>query len=230
MAAAAVLAGCHRPGPLVAPHHPRDVRAHDSEPHRWHGVGVGRHPTRRRGSTARLLGHSAAGSARCRALGTRMLVSKAFNEAYREGVIDANPLARAGLKAPSKQRQVEVVPLSVEEVERLAGAAMSQRDRAAILLMAYAGLRAGEIGGLRETDVDWDGKRLPLRQQAIGSRTGKSIAPLKTRAARRTVSIAPSVLAELRALRPAEDGRLCHLCQSPRRRRPHHACPPQGRP
>lgn len=138
----------------------------------------------------------------------RMLVSKAFNAAYREGVIDANPLARAGLKAPPKQRQVEVVPLSVEEVEGLANATVSQRDKAAILLMAYGGLRAGEVGGLRDADVDWDAGRLHLRQQAIDSRSGKSIAPLKTRAARRTVSIPASVVVELRALRPAADGRL----------------------
>ena len=138
----------------------------------------------------------------------RMLLSKSFNAAYREGVIDASPMARAGLKAPSKQRQVEVVPLSVPEVEVLAAAAVSHRDRVAILLMAYAGLRAGEVGGLREQDVDFDGARLHLRQQAVGSRAGKSLTPLKTRAARRTVSIPKSVRDELRALRPAADGRL----------------------
>lgn len=138
----------------------------------------------------------------------RMLLSKACNAAYREGVIDASPMARAGLKAPSKRRQVEIVPLTVEEIERLAAAAVTPRDRAAILLMAYAGLRAGEVGGLREQDVDFDGARLHLRQQAVGSRAGKSLTPLKTRAARRTVSIPQSVLAELRELPATEDGRL----------------------
>jgi integrase len=69
---------------------------------------------------------------------------------------------------------MQVVPLTVPEIERLAAGAVSQRDRAAILVMAYGGLRAGEVGGLRDADVDWDAGRLHLRQQAIDSRSGKS--------------------------------------------------------
>jgi integrase len=61
---------------------------------------------------------------------------------------------------------------------------------------------------MRAQDVDFERSQLALRQQAVGSRAGKSLTPLKTRAARRTVSIPTSVRDELRELPATDDGRL----------------------
>ncbi len=143
----------------------------------------------------------------------RQLLSKGLNAAIHEGIRDDNPMVRAAIRAPAKDRQVEVVPLTVAEVERLAEAAVTPRDRLMILVAAYGGLRAGEVGGLRVEDVDFDRCQLRLRQQVIYARgVGPIVAPLKTRAARRTVPIPSSVAEELRAFidttPPAPDGRL----------------------
>ncbi|MEX1046930.1 MAG: site-specific integrase [Actinomycetota bacterium] len=144
------------------------------------------------------------------------LLSLAFRRALRTGLIEANPLDRAiDVRKPSGRARREVRPLTVEEVERLAAASASQRDRCEILVMAYAGLRAGEVGGLREEDVDWQGGRLSIRQQVIRLRaTGLEIGDVKTDAARRVVTLPTSVLEELRAFLdrhpPASDGRMFH--------------------
>jgi integrase len=145
----------------------------------------------------------------------RQLLSKGFNAAIREGVRDDNPMTRAAIRAPAKDRQVEIVPLTTAELERLAGATLQPRDRLIVLVLAYGGLRAGEVGGLRVQDIDFERCQLKLRQQVIYARgQGPVVAPLKTRAARRTITIPCSVAEELRAFAkespPTADGRVFH--------------------
>jgi integrase len=128
----------------------------------------------------------------------KQLLSKGFNAAVREGARKDNPMLRAAIRAPAKERQVEVVPLTVDEVERLAAAAGSERNKLLILLMAYGGLRAGEVGGLRVVDVDVAQCQVHIRQQVVYERgRGPVIGPLKTRATRRTVPIPCSIAEEL---------------------------------
>lgn len=128
----------------------------------------------------------------------QQLVAKALNRAVQEGVIDVSPLKRApSVKRPPRNQQ-DVLPLTVTEIEMLADAATNTRDRLEILVMAYGGLRAGEVGGLRKQDVS-PGK-LTIRQQVVRTReNGMYVAPLKTRAAMRTVHIPASVSDELTA-------------------------------
>jgi integrase len=78
-----------------------------------------------------------------------------------------------------------VVPLTVEEVERLAEHAPSERARLGILLQSYCGLRAGELGGLHVEDID--GSRLHIRRQVVRLPGGLVESELKTRAARHAV-------------------------------------------
>ena len=144
-----------------------------------------------------------------------LLLSKAFSSAIREGIIDVSPLKRAGIRQPSKARKEEVVPLTSSQIEDLANAARSKRGRLAILLMGFGALRAGEVGGLRIQDVDFERCELKLRQQVVRTRLeGKYISPLKSRASRRTVSVPCSLTDELKAFTqsepPAEDGRIFH--------------------
>lgn len=142
----------------------------------------------------------------------KALLSKAFHTAVREGVVEASPLERANIKAPPKVRQTEIVPLTVDEIERLADAAGSPRGRAMILVLAYGGLRAGELAGLRVQDVNFKRCHLNIRQAVSQTRGGKTIGPPKTRAAIRTVTLPCSVTDELRdyatAEPPVRDGRL----------------------
>jgi integrase len=144
------------------------------------------------------------------------LISKAFNQAVVTGLLDVNPLKRApDVKRPSKTRREEVIPLTVEELENLADQAKYQRDRLEILVMGYGGLRAGEVGGLRKSDIDFERCQLRLRQQIVRvTGLGMYVSPLKTSAARRPVTLPCSVTDELRAFlkkeSPADDGRVFH--------------------
>jgi integrase len=141
----------------------------------------------------------------------QQLVAKVFNRAVLVGDLDVSPLKRAPeVKRPSAQRREEYEPLTVAEVEGLAESATQprrgqvgpkaemarRRDRLEILLMAYAGLRAGELGGLRVTDLVRHGDRCQLRlRQQVVRQTGRPAytSPLKTKAARRTVPVPCSV-------------------------------------
>jgi integrase len=157
------------------------------------------------------------------------LVSKALNRAVVAGDRQDNPLRRAPeVRRPGKGRQVEVEPLTPAQIEALADAALvarrggvsemsKHRDRLEILVMGFAGLRAGEVGGLRRQDMRRVGKRCQLRlRQQVTRITGQgaSVTPLKTQAAMRTVDVACSVFKELESFvkrhPPAADGRVFH--------------------
>lgn len=143
------------------------------------------------------------------------LVSMAFRRAVQTGLRDDNPLDRApDVRKPSRRGR-SVVPLTVEQIEALAEAATTARDRLEVLVMSYGGLRAGEVGGLRLEDVNWERSQLHLRQQVVRiSGEGLEVTPLKTDAARRVVTLPRSVTDELHAFTlenpPAADGRIFH--------------------
>lgn len=141
------------------------------------------------------------------------LVTMAFRRAVRQGVIDVNPMDRAEIRKPAG-RQRAVRPPTTEQVEALADAAVQPRDRMEILMMAYGGLRAGEVGGLRLQDVDLNRAELHLEQQVVRTAEGLKTTRLKTDAARRVVTLPGSVMDELRTFirdhPPAFDGRLFH--------------------
>lgn len=147
---------------------------------------------------------------------TYQLLAKAFNRAVVKGDIDASPLRRAPeVRRPSGKRREEYVPLTVAEVELLADSAKFRRDRLEILVMGYGALRAGEVGGLRVQDIDFDSCELKLRQQvARVTGVGQYIEEMKTDAGRRTVTLPCSVTDELKEFvesnPPADDGRVFH--------------------
>jgi integrase len=143
----------------------------------------------------------------------RVLLSKAFADALDRELIDLNPMPKLSL--PKSERE-EVEPLTEVELERLADSAVNERDRLMILVMGVGGLRAGEVGGLRERDIVRKGDRcqLQIRQQAIRMHKVKTVTPLKTKSSRRNVpipcDIADDLEAFLRVEPPAADGRVFH--------------------
>jgi integrase len=143
------------------------------------------------------------------------VLSKAFRRAQREELRTDNPLERAEDVKKPRRRARDVQPLRTEEVEALADHAAVPRDRLEVLVMAYGGLRAGEVGGLRTSDIDWERGQLHIKQQ-VRRITGDGLetAELKTKAARRIVTLPRSVMDELRAFvdehPPAKDGRVFH--------------------
>lgn len=93
-----------------------------------------------------------------------------FNQAVaRHGRVKTNPFAGLSVKGPGRQ---DLEPLSVEEVSRLADAALSISDqgaaralRAMVLFAAYSGLRMGEVFGLEWRDVDMGKMRVQVRRR-----------------------------------------------------------------
>jgi integrase len=144
------------------------------------------------------------------------LLSMAFHRALVAGDIDTNPMDRAmSVKRPAKGRREEVVPLTVVQLEKLADAATNPRDRLEILCMGYGGLRAGEVGGLREQDIDVERCEFRIRQQVVRvTGKGQYISPVKSDRGRRTVTMPCSVIEELEVFLKdnpaADDGRVFH--------------------
>jgi len=139
---------------------------------------------------------------------TYELLAKIMNAAVRDGVLNRSPLA--GVARPSRQTK-RATPLDPGTVEALA-AEVDPRFRPAVLLAAYGGLRAGEVGGLRVQDIDFARARIQVEQQVRAVAGVAEIAPLKTTASRRQVTVPSSVIEELaeyvRTYAPAEDGRI----------------------
>ena len=137
---------------------------------------------------------------------------KAFTAAVREGLIDRSPLYAAGIKRPSKERQRDIEPLTLAEVMALQEHAPDRMFGLAIKVSAMTGLRAGEVGGLREQDIDFEKCRIHVRQAVHRSRGERGIGPLKTKAARRNIAVPCSVVEEVADFRkenpPTPDGRI----------------------
>jgi integrase len=150
------------------------------------------------------------------------VLAKVLNRAVAAGDLDVSPLKRLPeIKRPRSARP-EVDALTVEQVELLAAAAAGQwdeyssaRNRLEILVMAYAGLRAGEVGALKRADIIREGDRcrVRIRQQVTRIRGGDArLSDVKTAAGRRTIFIPCSIAEEIDALvarfGTARDGRI----------------------
>lgn len=128
-----------------------------------------------------------------------------FKTAVHDRVIGRDPAA--GVKMPERARE-QIIPLSVEQVDQLAGA-MPDRYRALVVVAAATGLRQGELFGLQVADVDFLRKTLTVERQvqpAAGG--GVVVGPLKNRASYRTLPVgkvvADALAAHLKAY-PAPD-------------------------
>lgn len=140
----------------------------------------------------------------------RLLVSllrSMYGSAQRDRLVGMSPFA-ARLSMPEAHRE-RIVPLTVEQVHRLA-AAMPARNRAMVLAQAGLGLRIGELLALRLADVDFLGRTVRVDTQiAPGERT--RTAP-KTRTSRRTVPlpapVAEALASHIEGFPPAADGTL----------------------
>jgi integrase len=77
--------------------------------------------------------------------------------------------------------------------------AMTPRYRALILTAAYAGCRWGELAGLRKPNLDMDGARLTVIEQAVELHGGvRIVCPPKTDAGRRVVHLPAALVDALR--------------------------------
>jgi integrase len=120
-----------------------------------------------------------------------------FREARRRGLSNVAPTIGLDLDLPERSDPRPVIPTKAELQAIIAGATArtSRLWRALVLVATFCGLRASELRGLRWADVDFDGRLISVTQRADASHV---IGKLKSKAAYRSLRLAPLVLNALR--------------------------------
>jgi integrase len=123
------------------------------------------------------------------------LISRTFAQAVADGILPANPAARA---RPPRAERSPIRILTPEEVEVLA-AAVQPRARCLVLVGAYAGLRFGEATALRRPRLRLLERRVEILEGLVEVGGHVIGGPLKTHGSRRTVTIPRFLVDELAA-------------------------------
>ena len=141
----------------------------------------------------------------------RNILSRTLQLALSEGLAERNPML--SVAAAREQYRSDVRPLEVHEVEALADS-IRPRYRAAVLVMAYAGLRIGEVGALTASNVNLLRRELRVRSGVARAGGRIIVSTTKTPAGRRTVPIPKFLVEELdfhtSVYGLAPDGRIFH--------------------
>src|SRR3712207_1197130 len=119
--------------------------------------------------------------------------------AVADEVIAANPCRLRSAATPKAARPSR--SLTIGEVQTLAdhlgGDRRAERYRALVLVLAFGGLRFGEAGALRRSDVSADGATITVSRSVRFLQGRWVVGDPKTDAGRRTVSLPGSVAAVL---------------------------------
>ena len=114
------------------------------------------------------------------------ILGKILDRAVRSGHISSNPCTH--VKRPKATKKPLTIITEIE-IARLAGA-IDPRFRALVYLACYAGLRAGELFGLKWSNVDLRGRRLTVSNTVVETNGQLHIdQPPKSEAGRRTVPL-----------------------------------------
>ncbi|WP_037678877.1 tyrosine recombinase XerC [Streptomyces albus] len=120
-------------------------------------------------------------------------LAQLMTDAVHDNLVTSNPCSRRTTPGGGKQRPYVATTEQVWQMH----AAFDERYRLAVLLGAFAGLRVGEVCGLRRADVDHDTREVRPAVQYPAE-------PLKTEMSRTAVPI-PGALADVLP-RPADGG------------------------
>ena len=127
------------------------------------------------------------------------LLHRAFEIAITWQLLDRNPTQRVRTPKPSPS---PARTLSTDEVRRLLAGARQTPYHVPIHLALYAGLRRGEILGLRWQDVDMDANTLSIHQTLMHVRgQGYVWGEPKSEGSRRTIAVSPATILLLRSHR-----------------------------
>ena len=119
------------------------------------------------------------------------ILAGTFAHALRRGVISRNPtdgISKA--ERPRQRNKRKVSRLVSTDVARLVAAASTARDKAAIGLAAYAGLRIGEVRALHWGEVDFDADTITVLRSCAEDGTFQQP---KSEADVRTVPMLPTL-------------------------------------
>lgn len=103
------------------------------------------------------------------------------------------------LRSAAKRQEIKV--WTPEELHAFLGLAAENRNHTAWFLTSHTGMRRGEVLGLRWGDVDFDKRRLSVRQAVILVAYKLMIADVKTDAGRRPIDLDERTIAVLRGWR-----------------------------
>jgi integrase len=118
----------------------------------------------------------------------------ALESAVELGLVNENVARRVA--TPRVERPV-IIPMAPAEVRRLLRATSGFPIEHAVVL-GLSGLRAGEVRGLRWSDLDLRRRTLHVRRTAQWSGNGLEIVPPKTAASRRSIKLPGFAIASLR--------------------------------
>jgi integrase len=127
----------------------------------------------------------------------------ALEEAVRAELIPHNPAAYAN---KPKVQQAEIEPLDTEQARAFLDAARGDRFEALYVLCLMAGLRQGEVLGLKWSDIDLDAGTLRVNRQLQrvrrdGEKSGTLVFSEPKNASRRTVGLPQRAVGALRSHR-----------------------------
>jgi integrase len=113
------------------------------------------------------------------------VLSKALRAAVDGKKLPNNPADRVPLPAIEREEMRFLLPSEINQLVEL----VPRRSSALVLLDCYAGLRIGEIAGLRRGRLDLVGGTVRVAETAVEVRGELQLGPPKTKAGRRTVPI-----------------------------------------
>ena len=125
---------------------------------------------------------------------------KALKDAVADGLVPRN--VTAGMKAPSSKKK-EITPLSPEQARAFLEAARGDHFEALYILAMTAGLRAGELLGLKWDDLDLDTGTLSVRRSHSETRNGRRFEAPKNGKGR-SISLTKQAVVALRGHRKRE--------------------------
>jgi integrase len=126
------------------------------------------------------------------------LLRRMLGHAAQWGVIASNPAALVG---PPRVAQTEIEIIREDEIKIVLNA-LRNRDLPLYTIATVAlatGMRRGELVALRWKDIDLDGGKLRVEQSLEQTRAGLRFKSPKTKHGRRTITIPPAVVSDLRA-------------------------------
>lgn len=130
--------------------------------------------------------------------GTTRVARSMFGDAYRDGLIVANPFSEMRLETPKGRK--DLTALTEPEIQELADAALEalgsngREFRALILFLGYVGCRPGEVACIRRADVDFAKAEVVIRYSLDGE--GAEKAPKNGKP--RIVTVPPPALLALK--------------------------------
>jgi integrase len=130
------------------------------------------------------------------------VLHKALSDAHRKGTLTRNVAEVADapkLRSAAKRQEIKV--WTPEELHAFLDLAAENRNHTAWFLTSHTGMRRGEVLGLRWGDVDFDKRRLSVRQALILVAYKLMISDVKTDAGRRPIDLDERTIAVLRSWR-----------------------------